>query len=193
DGVLWPLSVACAWDTIRTRGVIVNWYNIVWFPHCIPRYAIHLWLVFQQKLKTQDRLWQWDVSPSIDLNLLRCPLCDLVPDSYDHLFFECAFSPKVWSKVQVLCGMDIIPPRLIDITSFINPISKGKTTVSILSRLVLAASSYYLWLERNGRLFKKKTSSPDQIVDVIISMVRLMLVTFKFKKMSTRSHLLLDQ
>ncbi|GJV19818.1 sodium/hydrogen exchanger 6 [Tanacetum coccineum] len=133
NGVLRPFSVACAWDTIRTRAVIVNWNNIVWFPHCIPRYAIHLWLVFQQKLKTQDRLWQWDVSPSIDLNLLRCPLCDLVPDSYDHLFFECAFSLKVWSKVRVLCGMDTIPPWLIDITSFINPISKGKIEISYLS------------------------------------------------------------
>ncbi|GKD84723.1 hypothetical protein Tco_1355877, partial [Tanacetum coccineum] len=66
-------------------------------------------------------------------------------------------------------------------------------TVSILSRLMLAATSYYIWLERNGRLFKKKTSSPDQIVDVIMSMVRLKLVTFKFKKMSTQSRLLLDQ
>ncbi|GJR86304.1 sodium/hydrogen exchanger 6 [Tanacetum coccineum] len=82
------------------------------------------------KLKTQDRLRQWDVGPSIDLNLLR---------------------------------------------------------------IVVAATSYYIWLERNGRLFKKKTSSPDQIVQVILSMVRLKSVTFKFKKMSILSHLLLDQ
>ncbi|GKE75820.1 hypothetical protein Tco_1537861, partial [Tanacetum coccineum] len=125
DGVLRPFLVAYAWDTIRNRAAIVNW------------------------------LRQCDVSQSIDLNLLRCPLCDLVPDSHDQLFFECAFSSQVWSKVRVLCGMDTIPPRLIDITSFINPISKGKTAISILSRLVFAASSYYIWLERNGRLFKK--------------------------------------
>ncbi|GKD93199.1 hypothetical protein Tco_1373036, partial [Tanacetum coccineum] len=70
---------------------------------------------------------------------------------------------------------------------------KSKTAVSILSRLVLAATSYYIWLERNGILFKKNILTPDQIVDVIISMVRLKLVTFKFKKMSTGSYLLLDQ
>ncbi|GJT00924.1 sodium/hydrogen exchanger 6 [Tanacetum coccineum] len=162
------------------------------FPHCIPRHATHMWLVFQQKLKTQDRLRQWDVSPSIDLNLLRCSLCHLVPDSHDHLFFECAYSSHVWSKVRVLCGMDSILPWLIDVTTFINHISKGKTAVSILSRLVLATTSYYIWMEMNGRLFKKKTSSPNHIVDVIISMVRLKLVTFKFKKMSTRSRMLLD-
>nr|GEZ29616.1 RNA-directed DNA polymerase, eukaryota, reverse transcriptase zinc-binding domain protein [Tanacetum cinerariifolium] len=47
--------------------------------------------------------------------------------------------------------------------------------------------------ERNGRLFKKKISSPDQIVHAILSMVRLKLVTFKFKKMSTRTRMLHDQ
>nr|GEZ86896.1 RNA-directed DNA polymerase, eukaryota, reverse transcriptase zinc-binding domain protein [Tanacetum cinerariifolium] len=73
----------------------------------------------------------------------------------------------VWSKVRVLYAMDSIPPWFIDVTTFITLISKGKTV--------------------------KKTSSSDQIVDVIISMVRLKLVTFKFKKMSTRSRLLLDE
>nr|GEU58933.1 reverse transcriptase domain, reverse transcriptase zinc-binding domain protein [Tanacetum cinerariifolium] len=145
------------------------------------------------KLKIQDRLRQWDVGPIINLNLFRYPLSDLVPDSHGHLFFEYAFSSQVWSKFCVLCSMDSIPPRIIDVTTFINPISKGKTAMSILSRLVLAATSYYIWLERNEILFKKKTLSPDHIVDVIISMVWLKLVTFKFKKMSTWSRLLLDQ
>ncbi|GJW28397.1 reverse transcriptase domain, reverse transcriptase zinc-binding domain protein [Tanacetum coccineum] len=193
DGVLRAFLVACVWDTIRTRADIVNWYNVVWFSYCIPRHAIRMWLVVQQKLKTQDRLRQWDVGPSIDLNLLKCPLCDLVLNSHDYLFFECAFSSQVWSKVRVLCGMDAISPRLMDVVSFIVPISKAKTVVRILSRIVVAATSYYVWLERNGRLFKKKTSSSDQIADVIMSAVRLKLVTFKFKKMSTKSRLLLDQ
>ncbi|GJZ06098.1 RNA-directed DNA polymerase, eukaryota, reverse transcriptase zinc-binding domain protein [Tanacetum coccineum] len=159
DGVLRPFSVACVWDTIRSRADMVYWYNVVWFSHCIPRHAIHMWLVIQQKLKTQDMLLQWDV----------------------------------WSKVRVLCGMDAIPPHLSDVVAFIVPLSKGKTIVSIISRIVVAATSYYIWLERNGRLFKKKTSTPGQIVDVIFSTVRLKLVTFKFKKMSTKSRLLLDQ
>nr|GEY00043.1 hypothetical protein [Tanacetum cinerariifolium] len=39
--------------------------HVVWFPHCIPRHAIHMWLVIKEKLKTQDRLCQWDVGPGL--------------------------------------------------------------------------------------------------------------------------------
>ncbi|GJV46442.1 putative RNA-directed DNA polymerase [Tanacetum coccineum] len=53
DGVLRPFSVAYVWDTIRSTADMVYWYNVVWFSHCIPRHAIHMWLVIQQKLKTQ--------------------------------------------------------------------------------------------------------------------------------------------
>nr|GEW21080.1 putative reverse transcriptase domain, reverse transcriptase zinc-binding domain protein [Tanacetum cinerariifolium]GEW21164.1 putative reverse transcriptase domain, reverse transcriptase zinc-binding domain protein [Tanacetum cinerariifolium] len=52
-----------------------------------------------RKLKTQDKLRQWDVGKSVDLNLLMCPLCKAVPDSHEHLFFECSFSSKVWKLV----------------------------------------------------------------------------------------------
>nr|GEU68754.1 hypothetical protein [Tanacetum cinerariifolium] len=63
------------------------------------RHEFHMWLVAKQKLKTQDRMRQWDVRSSIDFNLLKYPLCDVVPDSHSHLFFECPFSIQVWSQI----------------------------------------------------------------------------------------------
>ncbi|GKA53967.1 reverse transcriptase domain, reverse transcriptase zinc-binding domain protein [Tanacetum coccineum] len=49
-------SVATVWDCIRPRGDEIDWYNLVWFSHNIPRHSIHLWLVIQRKLKTHDKL-----------------------------------------------------------------------------------------------------------------------------------------
>ncbi|GJS76052.1 reverse transcriptase domain, reverse transcriptase zinc-binding domain protein [Tanacetum coccineum] len=69
--------VSIAWDTICPRGDVVNWHDLVWFFHAIPRHAFHLWLVIKRKLKTQDVLRQWEVSSNTNLNLLRCPLCGL--------------------------------------------------------------------------------------------------------------------
>ncbi|GJZ49170.1 putative gag-pol polyprotein, partial [Tanacetum coccineum] len=60
-GVFHRFSVAGACDSLRLRADVVNWYHVFWFPHCIPRHALHIWLVIKKKLKTQDRLRQWDV------------------------------------------------------------------------------------------------------------------------------------
>ncbi|PWA43480.1 RNA-directed DNA polymerase, eukaryota, Reverse transcriptase zinc-binding domain protein [Artemisia annua] len=77
--------------------------------------------------------------------------------------------------------------------TFLIPISKGRSVISIISRLLLAATTYYLWMERNSRLFKRKKSTVAEVVQVIVSTVRLKLVTFKFKKITPRSRLLLDK
>ena len=77
------------------------------------------------KLKTQDRLRQWDVDRTTNLNLLCCPLRDILPDSHTHLFFESPFSLQVWSRVRDLGGMENIPPRFDDVVKFLIPSSKG--------------------------------------------------------------------
>ncbi|GJU50139.1 putative RNA-directed DNA polymerase, eukaryota, reverse transcriptase zinc-binding domain protein [Tanacetum coccineum] len=71
NGNMADFSVKLAWEALRPRGAEVLWYKIVWFAHCIPRHAFHLWLVMRRSLKTQDKLCPWDVGPSTDLNTLR--------------------------------------------------------------------------------------------------------------------------
>ncbi|GJY39240.1 putative RNA-directed DNA polymerase, eukaryota, reverse transcriptase zinc-binding domain protein [Tanacetum coccineum] len=144
DGVFRPFYMACAWESIRLRADVVPWHSVIWFPHCIPRHAIHLWLV-------------------------------------------------VWSQIRVLIDMNNIDPRIEDVLAFIIPISKSKSVVNIISQIVLAATTYYLWNERNSRLFKKKIALVDQVVQVICHIFRLKLVSFKFKKVSARSRLMLDR
>ncbi|PWA94751.1 RNA-directed DNA polymerase, eukaryota, Reverse transcriptase zinc-binding domain protein [Artemisia annua] len=96
-------------------------------------------------------------------------------------------------QVRVLSGMDAVPPSLDDALTFLIPISKGYSVTSIISRLLLAATTYYLWMERNSRLFMRKKSTVAEVVQVIVSTVRLKMVTFKFKKITHRPRLLLDQ
>ncbi|GJZ47604.1 reverse transcriptase domain, reverse transcriptase zinc-binding domain protein [Tanacetum coccineum] len=130
----WPsdssFSVACAWDSIILRADVVDWFHVIWFPHCVSQHAIHMWLVINQKLKTQYRLRQWNV----------------------------------WNHVHILLGMNVIPPRLADAV--------------ILSPRVI-------WL--------KKTSTAPQLLKVIVSTIRMKLVTFKFKKVSPHACVLLDK
>nr|GEV37706.1 retrotransposon protein, putative, Ty1-copia subclass [Tanacetum cinerariifolium] len=87
-------------------------------------------------------------------------------------------------------GMDLVAPNLQDIISFLQPMAYKRTATSIIGRLLVAASSYFIWLERNNRLFKKVRRSVDEIRDIIMVTVRLKLLTFRFKNTAMVRHLL---
>ncbi|GJS32608.1 reverse transcriptase zinc-binding domain-containing protein [Tanacetum coccineum] len=147
------------------------------------------WRSRNGSLRTQDKLRQWDVGDA-DLTLIRCPLCDEVPDSHSHLFFECSFSSKVWCYVRRLAELDSVPPLMHLIVIRLLSISTKRTTRSIIGRLVLAATSYFIWLERNNRLFKNTRKSPEDIRDMVMTTVRLKLLSFRFKHTSRVQELL---
>nr|GEZ37342.1 retrovirus-related Pol polyprotein from transposon TNT 1-94 [Tanacetum cinerariifolium] len=71
-------------------------------------------------------------------------------------------------------------------TNLSNEDAKRRSVRSVISKLVFAASCYFIWQERYSRLFlkKKKIRSPDQVIDVIKSTVRLKLLSCRFKKTS---------
>nr|GEU39991.1 reverse transcriptase domain, reverse transcriptase zinc-binding domain protein [Tanacetum cinerariifolium] len=62
-----------------------------------------------------------------------------------------------------------VPHRLVDVFDFLIP-TKRTLVSNVISRIVLSATTYCLWNERNLKLFKKKKSTADQIVQLIISL-----------------------
>ncbi|GJV61287.1 putative RNA-directed DNA polymerase [Tanacetum coccineum] len=134
---------------------------------------------FSKKLKTQDRLSSWDVNGSLAMS---CPLCESQPDSHEHLFFECSFSMQVWRHMRDLVGLSHVQPSLDMIVKFLIPMAKRRTSKSVASKLVIAASVYYIWHERNDRLFNNSKRSVDQVLKNIMSSIRLKLMSCRFKK-----------
>ncbi|GJX84685.1 hypothetical protein Tco_0335459 [Tanacetum coccineum] len=57
------------------------------------------------------------------------------------------------------------------------PISKGNPVNSIVGRLILVASTYFVWQERNKRLFAKGERRVNELCEVIAGVVRLKLTT----------------
>ncbi|GKA01819.1 retrovirus-related pol polyprotein from transposon TNT 1-94 [Tanacetum coccineum] len=129
--------------------------------------------------KTQDLLRPWD---NVDVGNLSCSLCDLQEDSHEHLFFECNFSKQVWFKVKRFAGLSNSMPSIDSIIHDIIPFAKRKSSRSIIAKLVVAATTYFIWQERNNRMFKKSTRSVEQVADCIINVVRLKLLSCKWKK-----------
>ncbi|GJZ98119.1 reverse transcriptase domain, reverse transcriptase zinc-binding domain protein [Tanacetum coccineum] len=141
-------SVATVWNCIRPRVNEVDWYHVVLFSHQIPRHAIHLWLVIKRKLKTQDTLRQWDASSNTNLNLLQYPLCEMQPDSHDHLFFECVFSLQVWEHLKRMTNIPNRPRDLNSIVDFPILLARMRSARSVISKLVFAAN--FIWKMSNS-------------------------------------------
>ena len=132
----------------------------------------------RRRLRTQDRLRHNDPTNGA----LLCPLCNTQLDSHDHLFFECLFSFQVWDSLKVFAGLTNIPSSLEDVIHHLTPMASSRSVRSVVSKLLLAAASYYIWQERNNRIFKQQRRSESQVIDVIKSTVRLKLFTCRFKR-----------
>ncbi|GJU63731.1 hypothetical protein Tco_1245566 [Tanacetum coccineum] len=99
------------------------------------------------------------------------------------------FLYAVWEHLKCFTGMSNIPYDLSYIVDFLIPLAKMSSVRSVIVKLVFAASCYFIWQERNNMIFMKKKRSQDQVIDIIISIVRLKLLTCGFKK-TTSVHML---
>nr|GEX00614.1 reverse transcriptase domain, reverse transcriptase zinc-binding domain protein [Tanacetum cinerariifolium] len=165
-----------AWDDIclpKHEGGLVSDMeaNGAWlWPHAWLQKAPILGNILASNLNNkgqEDRMRQWYVGTNVVLNMLRCPLCESQKDTYEHLFFKCSFSALVWNSVRHLAGMDHIQEKLNDVVLFLKPM-ENKRTANIIGRLILAATSYFIWLEQNNRTFKKAKKNLKQIKDIIM-------------------------
>ncbi|GKE89236.1 reverse transcriptase domain, reverse transcriptase zinc-binding domain protein [Tanacetum coccineum] len=179
NGVSKTFSVSRVWSNIRPRNDKVAWYDMVWFASCIPRHAFNLWLIVKRKLKTQDMIRAWDVSALLGTT---CSLCEMIPDSHEHLFFDCDFSQSVWNHMMRLTGFSFTSNDIYSLISSLQPISKRRTIKSVVVKLIIAASTYFIWQERNWRLFKYNKRTVSQVIECVVSSVRLKLLSCKLKK-----------
>ncbi|XP_071695192.1 uncharacterized protein [Rutidosis leptorrhynchoides] len=145
------------WEYLRPRAAHVPWYSVVWFSRCIPRHAFVLWLLMGERLKTQDRLKAWEIHHGA---IIVCPLCNLVPDTHDHLFFSCPFASQVWTLVLQHIDFPISSHAWKDFALLLSPFAKRNIARFVIIKLLFAASVYFIWQERNRRIFKKGNRSP---------------------------------
>ena len=74
----------------------------------------------------------------------RCPLCKLQSGAHEHLFFGCYFASNVWQGVLQAAELPDVPPVWSDIMDWIIPMAKKNNVTSIVGRLIVAATAYYL-------------------------------------------------
>ncbi|XP_022030979.1 uncharacterized protein LOC110931895 [Helianthus annuus] len=144
----------------------------------------------RKKLLTQDIILQWDLSRRKNMNMMCCLLCYENHDSHDHLFFECKFSSKIWNKVRQKVGMDDVAPKWEEIVEWLLVRANSKSAANYVSRILVAATAYFIWQERNARLFKNQMRPPDHLCQVVINTVRYKLTGVRLKRTDKVARLL---
>ncbi|XP_071727899.1 uncharacterized protein [Rutidosis leptorrhynchoides] len=140
--------------------------------------AFILWLLMGERLKTQDKLKAWEIRQG---DIIICSLCNLIPDSHEHTFFSCPFASQVWSLVLTHMDFPISSHNWKDFMLLVCPFAKRNIARIVIIKLLFAATVYFVWQERNRRVFKKGKQSPVQVFESIYSTVRLKLMSFRWR------------
>ena len=88
-------SISSAYKSLCDPRPKVPWYDLIWFPRAIPRFAFILWLVVFDRIPTNDRMFRFGVCPTSS-----CCLCQSRRETLDYLFFLCPFSRGVWDNTM---------------------------------------------------------------------------------------------
>lgn len=111
---------------------------------------------------------------------LTCAFCKLVSDSHGHLFFNCAFTGRIWDHVRKIARLHNLRIRWMDIVDFFSNHIKGKSLDCIIKRLCLTYTVFCIWKERNIRLFQKMESIELNIIKEVEGIIRLKLLRMNF-------------
>lgn len=112
DVILWsgkPHSISSVYKMLVSTVVNspgrtdIRWHKVLWSRNSIPRDNLMLWKVINSALLTKDRLLNFGMS--VDP---LCIFCKLLPETVDHLFFECSELLGLWCNLMTAMNVNHI-------------------------------------------------------------------------------------
>ncbi|KAM7460790.1 hypothetical protein LguiA_001909 [Lonicera macranthoides] len=113
--------------------------------------AFILWMLFKWKLLTKVRLKNWGCN--VDDN---CVLCNADSKDVSHLFFKCCFTRRIWKEVLKTNVLRRDPDDWEGESAKAVVEIKGYTFLTKIRGVSLAAVVYFIWQERNYRVFNQE-------------------------------------
>ncbi|KAJ6392570.1 hypothetical protein OIU84_026821 [Salix udensis] len=166
-------TIQSAWEITRPRHNTCLAHEFIWHVGHIPRQAFMLWLTFNQRLQTLDRVQRF-MGPSISTT---CVLCGEVEESHDHLFLLCRYSSKIWRSLNARAHIHWpnLPWSRLKLWAIGRYRNKRKTKFIIL-KLLLASAIYDIWYERNRRSFSNQFTPAKKVEEDIFQIIRAHLI-----------------
>lgn len=148
----------------------VGWCKLVWSKMNLPRHSMILWLAFHEKLQTRVFLRM----RGLDIDTV-CPLCTVAEESRDHLFFNCDFSERLWSKVCDYVYEHQVPSDWSVFISFAIRKWGSKGSKAQFLRATFAATVYMVWQARNEVVFRRANIDVEGVFQSILFYLKIQL------------------
>nr|GEW40904.1 RNA-directed DNA polymerase, eukaryota, reverse transcriptase zinc-binding domain protein [Tanacetum cinerariifolium] len=126
------------------------------------------------KLSTQDRIAVWKPN-----EVMQCVFCKQCLDSIEHLFFTCIYSKNVWKELRLLSVN--MPFSRRNIMEELQRFPNNNNIWSIIRKLMFGAVAYYIWQERNNRVFRDEKIDEMTLVQIIKEIIQLRITGFAVK------------
>ncbi|XP_062075376.1 uncharacterized protein LOC133779430 [Humulus lupulus] len=165
---------------------LVFYEKAVWCRLTVPKHRFILWLAVNQKLLPRDLLHQCH----LPIPSLLCPACSQEDESHSHLFFDSLFSRRVMQTVYGWLGEAIWPVQYADWSQWLTGHRNG--WISLVVAATLAATVYFIWLNRNHCCFEKSCFYVSRIDNLIRFSVKARVQNLNDQNFSIRERQMLD-
>ncbi|CAN0845480.1 Putative ribonuclease H protein At1g65750, partial [Linum grandiflorum] len=165
-------------------------HDIVWFAPIPSKIQCFCWQVFLKKIATIDNFQRRGFHLEN-----KCVLCGKAVETVDHIFIVCSFSYKVWCLI--VSTLSIHGPNLFDVIGLISS-WKGMNCTSqfrFATTAVLHSFFWYIWKERNNRIFRNSSPSTKYLSrKILLAVGNWMFVSGRFSDriLAEWNHLVFD-
>ncbi|KAM3306342.1 hypothetical protein P3S67_013212 [Capsicum chacoense] len=98
----------------------------------------------------------------------QCVLCRKEDETVEHLFFKCQCAAAIWNALLIWLKIHRVAMTWSSEINWSVANIRGQSAGAHVFRMMLAACVYYIWHERNSRIFRNTTVQPDSIVRIVI-------------------------
>lgn len=162
-------STKRAWESVRSKGIKVSWYYVIWRAPTIPRCSFTSWVIAKGKLPTSIGIRSKGYS-----TVSRCILCLNGEEDLDHLYFNCNVSGLIW---RTIIGHEF---GWMNFSSYMEwqewAIKFWSKKESSRIRLLFNVTTDAIWKERNERMYEGKHTDPRVLAQKIVCVVEAILV-----------------
>ncbi|WMV25007.1 hypothetical protein MTR67_018392 [Solanum verrucosum] len=99
---------------------------------------------------------------------LLCPLCQLVNEDHDHIFFQCDYAAEIWRSILQWQEIRRNAMNWTEGVQWGMQYMKGKSSKALMYRMAMSNVVYHIWLERNARIFKQQQKPASYLIRLII-------------------------